>query len=97
MKLIAQEIRVLIYLEFGPLKIFQYNNGKRFKGEVLRIMESYGITLIYGHPQHPLTQGLVEYANAVLKHKAKNRSRFMRLHVLPLLDLWFAAMQRPMC
>jgi len=26
----------------------------------------------------------------VLKHKAKNRSRFMMLYVLPLLDLWFA-------
>jgi len=54
-------------------------------------VETYGITLMYGRPRHLLTQGLIEQANAVLKHKAKNRSRFMRLHVLPLPDLWLAA------
>jgi len=85
-----QEVKVLIYLEFGLPKIFQCNNGNEFNGKVLRIVESCGITLIHGRPRHPLAQGLIEQANAELKHKGKSRSRFMRLHVLPLLDLWFA-------
>jgi len=45
-----QEVKVLIYLEFGPPKIFQCNNGNDFKGEVLRIVEFYWIILIYGRP-----------------------------------------------
>jgi len=44
----------------GPSKILRCGNGNEFKGEALRIVESYGITLIYGRPQHPQAQGLIE-------------------------------------
>jgi len=39
--------------QFGPSNILECGNGNGFKGEALRIMESYGITLIYGCPRHP--------------------------------------------
>jgi len=56
----CQEVKVFIYLEFGPPKIFQCDNGNEFRGEVLRIVESYGITLLRRRPRDPLTQGLIE-------------------------------------
>jgi len=46
--------------QFGPSKILQCGNGNEFKGETLRIVESYGITLIYRRPQHAQAQGLIE-------------------------------------
>jgi len=46
--------------QFGPSKILRCRNGNEFKGEALHIVESYGITLIYGCPQHPQAQGLIE-------------------------------------
>jgi len=55
--------------QFGIQNILQVDTGNKFKGEVLRIVESAGITLIHGRPQHPITKGLIEQANAVLSTK----------------------------
>jgi len=68
--------KVRLHLWYGLVnlvhqKILRCGNGNEFKGEALCIVESYGITLIYGHPQHPQTQGLIEIANAVLKQKIR--------------------------
>jgi len=65
-------IALMVWIgQFGPPKILQCDNGNEFKGEVLRIVESYRITLIHGRPRHPQTQGLIEQANAVLKQKIR--------------------------
>ena len=61
-------IALIVWIgQLGPPKILQCDNGNKFKGEVIRIVESYGITLIHGRPRHPQTRGLIEQANAVLK------------------------------
>ena len=68
----AVAIALIVWIgQFGPPKILQYDNGNEFKGEVIRIMESYGITLIHGCPWHPQTQGLIERTNAILKQKIR--------------------------
>jgi len=54
-------IALMIWVgQFGPPTNLQWDNGNEFKGEVLRIVGSYGITLIHGRLRHPLTQGLIE-------------------------------------
>jgi len=66
-------IALIVWIgQFGPPKILQCDNGNEFKGEVIRIVESYGITLIHGCPRHPQTQGLIEQAKS-------KRSEWQRL------------------
>jgi len=51
---------IVLVGQFSLSKILRCGNGNEFKGEALCIVESYGITLIYGRPRHPQTPGLIE-------------------------------------
>ena len=52
-------------------KILQCDNRNEFMGEVLRLVQFYGIMVVHGRPHHPQSQGLIEQANAVLKQKIR--------------------------
>jgi len=56
----SMEGAIAVMASFGLSKILRCGDGNEFKGEALCIVESYGITLIYGCPRHPQTQGLIE-------------------------------------
>lgn len=60
------------------------DNGKEFKGALLRLQRSIGMNVINGSPRSPQTQGLVEQANGVMKRKVsawkvENNSEFWHL------------------
>jgi hypothetical protein len=45
------------------------DNGKEFKGALLKVIRHMGTMIINGSPRHPQTQGLVEQANGVMEQK----------------------------
>ncbi len=68
----ASEITLYINLfvwQFGVLVILQCYDGREFKGILLLFLKKYNIKLINSRLQTPLTQGIVQQANAVVKDK----------------------------
>ena len=58
----------LLFQQTGPFKILQCDNGTEFKGEVLTVLDSWGISKpMNSRPYHPQAQGLVERYNGMLK------------------------------
>lgn len=60
------------------------DNGKEFKGALLRVMRSMGVFCINGSPRQPQTQKLVEQSNRVMEEKLRawkvdNQSAFWHL------------------
>src|SRR5262249_21655645 len=59
------------FVVFGPLTIFQSDNGKEFTAEIIRDVTNLwpGVKIINGRPRHPQSQGCIEQANGVLSEK----------------------------
>ncbi|CAF1292393.1 unnamed protein product [Rotaria sordida] len=58
-----------IFLQFGPPKILQSDNGKEFVAKIILELKSSwpDLIIINGRPRHPQSQGLVERGNAVVQ------------------------------
>lgn len=58
-----------IYMEHGPPKVLQHDQGCEFKGAVKRLMESMKVKVIQSSPYHPQSQGKVERMHRALRKK----------------------------
>jgi len=62
----------VFFMAYGPIRIFQFNNGIEFKGALLYLLRRYGIRIINGNPRHPQIQRVVERANGTIKDRINN-------------------------
>lgn len=53
----------------GIPQMIQCDNGKEFKGAVIRLLKKRGVIMVNGRPRHPQSQGLVEQGNGIIKRK----------------------------
>ena len=67
-KNIADELRN-IYLEHGPPRVIQCDQGGGFKGAVKELCRQLGIKIICSSPYHPQSQGKVERSHRALRSK----------------------------
>ena len=67
-KNIADELRS-IYLEHGPPRVIQCDQGGEFKGAVKELCRQLGIKIICSSPYHPQSQGKVERSHRALRSK----------------------------
>lgn len=65
-KVISEELQN-IYLEHGPPRVVQSDQGGEFKGAVKRLCVRMNIKLIYSRPFHPQSQGKVERSHRSLR------------------------------
>jgi hypothetical protein len=56
---------------FLPPEIAQMDNGREFKGALLRLIRRIGSQVVNRSPRYPQSQGLVEQANGVMEHKLR--------------------------
>lgn len=78
---------------FGHPEILQCDNGREFKGYLLKLHQQYGIRVINGQPRTPRTQGLVEQANHTMKVKIRTWKTDIERHGLDPRK-WPAALPR---
>ena len=67
-KNVADELRS-IYLEHGPPRVIQCDQGGEFKGAVKELCRQLGIKIICSSPYHPQSQGKVERSHRALRSK----------------------------
>ena len=67
-KNIADELRIL-YLEHGPPRVIQCDQGGEFKGAVKELCRQLEIKIICSPPYHPQSQGKVERSHRALRSK----------------------------
>ena len=67
-KNVADELRS-IYLEHGPPRVIQCDQGGEFKGAVKELCRQLGIKIICSTPYHPQSQGKVERSHRALRSK----------------------------
>ena len=67
-KNIADELRIL-YLEHGPPRVIQCDQGGEFKGAVKELCRPLEIKIICSRPYHPQSQGKVERSHRALRSK----------------------------
>ena len=67
-KNIADELRIL-YLEHGPPRVIQCDQGGEFKGAVKELCRQLEIKIICSRPYHPQSQGKVERSHRALRSK----------------------------
>jgi len=67
-KNIADELRIL-YLEHGPPRVIQCDQGGEFKGPVKELCRQLEIKIICSRPYHPQSQGKVERSHRALQSK----------------------------
>ena len=65
---IVDELRS-IYLEHGPPRVIQCDQGGEFKGAVKELCRQLGIKIICSSPYHPQSQGKVERSHRALRSK----------------------------
>ena len=76
-KNIADELRS-IYLEHGPPRVIQCDQGGEFKGAVKELCRPLGIKIICSSPYHPHSQGKVE-RNDIIQMGSKGVNWLQRL------------------
>ena len=67
-KNIADELRIL-YLEHGPPRVIQCDQGGEFKGALKELCRQLEIKIICSRPYHPQSQGKVERSHRALRSK----------------------------
>ena len=67
-RVIAQRLAD-IYMEHGPPKVLQHDQGCEFKGAVKRLMQTMRVKVIQSSPYHPQSQGKVERMHRALRKK----------------------------
>ena len=61
------------YVEFGPPKYIQCDQGSEFKGVFKDFCETLGIKLIFSSSSHPQSQGKIERSHQQWKDKIRNK------------------------
>ena len=69
-KVISDELEN-IYLEHGPPRVIQSDQGGEFKGAMKRLCRRTNIELVYSRPFHPQSQGKVERSHRSLRSKTE--------------------------
>ncbi|XP_067023106.1 KRAB-A domain-containing protein 2-like [Acropora muricata] len=58
-----------LYMEVGPPKVLQADNGGEFKKAVQKLCEKLAVKIVRGSPYHPQSQGKVERSHRALRKK----------------------------
>ncbi|KAL9957913.1 hypothetical protein ACROYT_G034868 [Oculina patagonica] len=58
-----------IYIQHGPPKVIQHDQGSEFKGAVKKLCKKLRINVVKGRPYHPQSQGKVERAHRSFRKK----------------------------
>ena len=58
-----------LYMEVGPPKVLQADNGGEFKKAVQKLREKLAVKIVRGSPYHPQSQGKVERSHRALRKK----------------------------
>jgi len=58
-----------LYMEVGPPKVLQADNGGMFKKAAQKLCEKLAVKIVRGSPYHPQSQGKVERSHRALRKK----------------------------
>jgi hypothetical protein len=65
------EVMAIWIIIFGPPKIVQCDNKRKFKEALLILLHYHGIKIINSNPRSLQTQGLVKQGNGIVEQKIR--------------------------